>query len=476
MINHNRNAFIRSFTRALQPRFASMALACALSFGSAVSVHAQYGGRGGMATLFVPDYLPRDLPVFVDALQLEEWQRPILEALLEDYSTSFTTAADGVRARMSGLKDAAAGTSADKVIDLVSQPLLDWANEKAKLRQEFLENVKTQLGDGQSELWPRFERAMRREKSLPNGELSGESLNLFFVMREMDLPPSAADAARLAVEEYEVALDTALVAREAALESTVGSLLKAMSSSDAQSGIQVQEQIMARRVAVRNAQDAGIAAIRDALGAEFGPAFEKRALQRAFPQVYRPDPVMPLIEAAETLPDLSAEQKASLEALKSRFTQDFSGLQARMADGYRQTEPGEPRRKTELAAQKAAGGTIRYAEAPAIEALKKERDDMFARYREEISAILNDAQKQAIPGMTKEGFDDGQSMPVGADANVVGPGRGAEPNPPSAKRNGLRPEELETAEPNVAPKGGAVSPNNSNSPKSPKAPSGPKKE
>jgi hypothetical protein len=402
-------------------------VAAVLSSGAALSVApsaaAQFGGRGGMAQLFMPEYLSRDLPVFVDSLQLEEWQRPILEALLDDYNTNFNTAADGVRQAISGLKDAAAGTSPDKVIELVQQPLLRWADEKEKLRQDFIDNVKSQLSDTQAELWPKLDRAMRREKCLPNHELSGEGLNLLLILRELEVSPAAADAAREAVEAYEANLDTALAAREQIMQSAIAGQLRAMSNPDPEAGVQLAEQIMARRVAVRTVQDESLAAIRDALGAEYGATFERRALQRAFPQVYRPDPITPLFEAANALPDLTDDQKTSLKALSDRFNAEYPAFQKKFADGYRLTEPREPRRRTELARNRGAGNS-KYGEAPEIEALKAERDAMFARFREEIAAILNDAQKQAIPGMEKPGVDNGDPTPVGTDRNVLGPDAG----------------------------------------------------
>ena len=99
--------------RLTRTTLASVILVLGTTLSLTNTSDAQYGGRGGMATMFMPDFLARDLPVFVDSLQLEEWQRPILEALLDDYNTNFTTAADGVRASMGQLKDVAAGTSPD---------------------------------------------------------------------------------------------------------------------------------------------------------------------------------------------------------------------------------------------------------------------------------------------------------------------------------------------------------------------------
>ena len=417
----------------LRAPIAATVLALGAALATTPTADAQFGGRGGVAQLFIPEYLSRDLPIFVDALQLEEWQRPILEALLDDYNPNFNTAADGVRQAFTGLKDAAAGTSPDKVIELVQGPLVRWSTEKVKLRDDFLANVKSQLSDSQAELWPALERALRREKCLPNGELSGETLNLLFILRELEASPAAADAARQAVEEYETNLDAALAAREDIMQRLISMQLSAMSNPDPTAGIQLAEQIMSKRVVVRDVQDAAIKAIASALGDEFGPQFERRALQRAFPQVYRPDPVTPLFEAAEALPDLTDDQKTSLKALRDRFTSEYPAFQAKFADGYRLTEPREPRRRTEMAKNRGAG-TAKYSEAPEIEALKKERDAMFAKYREEIAAILNETQKQAIPGMEKKGADSGDSMPLGADQNVLGPEAAEATDPSNAKQ------------------------------------------
>ncbi|MFM7259199.1 MAG: hypothetical protein ACKO3W_01220 [bacterium] len=217
-----------------------------------------------------------------------------------------------------------------------------------------------------------------------------------------------------------------LATREQLMQSAIAGQLRAMSNPDPESGIQLAEQIMARRVAVREVQDASLIAIRDALGSEDGARFAQRALQRAFPQVYRPDPITPLLEAANALPDLTDDQKERLKSLADRFGAEYSAFQNKFADGYRLTEPREPRRRTEVARNRGSGAS-KYGEAAEIEALKAERDAIFARYREEIASILNDAQKQSIPGMEKPGVDNGDTRPVGIDANVLGPDAGKVP-------------------------------------------------
>jgi Spy/CpxP family protein refolding chaperone len=392
---------ILSSNRPLRTRLAALALALGAAWTAVPAAEAQFGGKSGMASLFTPDFLGRDLPVFVEALGLEEWQKPILEALLEDYETNFNTAADGVRSGMSQFRDVAAGANPERVVEMISQPLVNWAAEKRRLREDFLESVRGTLANDQSEQWPRLERALRREKSLPLGELSGESLDLTVVVRELRAPMSALEMTAEAMEAYEVALDAALASRDAELDASIAPLLKAMSSGDTGSGVASQERIMQWRVEVRNAQEAGIASIRTALGEEFGPDFERRAMQKAFPMVYRPDPVTPLLEGALALPDLTDAQRAQLETLSQEFTTEFDGVRGQLVAAYRETEPQEPRRRTELAKRRAAGEQTRLSDPPSVEQAKAAREELFTKYRLRITEILTSEQKQAVPGLVK---------------------------------------------------------------------------
>jgi len=405
---------------SIRTKLAAAVVAAGLACSIAPVAQAQMG-RGGMAGLFVPDFMPRDLPVFVDSLGLEEWQRPILEALLEDYGTNFATAADGVRSQMSSFKDAAATANPDKIVDMIAAPLIAWGSEKKKLREDFLESVRSQLSDVQAEAWPRLERAMRREKSLPNGALSGESLNLVLITREIDVPPIVADAARAAMDEYEIRLDEALAARDAADEGSIGARLKSL--NDTNKFVSTEQALMTLRVAVRTAQEEGIAAIRDALGAEYGKKFEQRALRRAFPQVYGPDPVSPLFEAALALPDLTPEQKTKLGEIRVGFDTDHGALRVRYADAIRSSEPQEPRRRAEALAMKAAGGNPKFNESPEIDAIKLEQQELFTRYRAKIAEVLNDAQKELVPGFGKPGANLPEGQKYG-DATHLGTGAG----------------------------------------------------
>ena len=74
-------------------------IVCCASISLApLTASAQFGGKAGFSEAFRPDILPRDMVLIVETLKLEDWQRPIVESLIEDYSASCKTGCDAVRA------------------------------------------------------------------------------------------------------------------------------------------------------------------------------------------------------------------------------------------------------------------------------------------------------------------------------------------------------------------------------------------
>jgi hypothetical protein len=63
-------------------------------------------GMGGMREiqeLLQPDYSRRDMPLFVEQLQLDDGQKAIVEALIEDYEDGFGGGSEAVQADLMDL-------------------------------------------------------------------------------------------------------------------------------------------------------------------------------------------------------------------------------------------------------------------------------------------------------------------------------------------------------------------------------------
>ena len=95
---------------------------------------------------------------------------------------------------------------------------------------------------------------------------------------------------------------------------------------------------------------------------------------------------------------------------------------------------------------KAAGGNPNFNQSPEIDAIKLERQELYTRFRAMIAEVLNDNQKELVPGFGKPGADlaGGQKY---SDATHLGTGGGSKSTTP-----GLGGAE-EMIDPAVKPKG-----------------------
>jgi hypothetical protein len=435
----------------LRARTLACALAVTAAFGAAATpASAQFGGRASFGEAFQPDILQRDMMLMTASLQLEEWQRPIVEALLSDYMVSFNTGVEALKDKMKAAsQEAARATPADgdAILEKVMKPLDAWRVEKAQMKDKFLSDLRNQLGPQQLERWPSFERALRRERMLPAGDLSGESVDLWAVMGRMQLSSAEEEATRAAVTAYEIALDQALVAREARIKELEPALAEAMRAMNFDRGADLQDQVMTARIAVRAANDGGIDSLAQALGAR-GAEFRQRALEAGYPDVYRTHPVMVLMQQARALDSLTEDQVSKIDALMAEFRTACEAEDAKLYDAVRAEEPKAPRKRAQAAAERRAGGASSAPGAPQssnagdpVVKARMEREKMGQPFRDRLMAILTPEQQTELPGgvkvdaatLAKENEARGKGEQVGVE------GKSGEEPPQAKDRKERRP-------------------------------------
>lgn len=376
---------------------------------------AQFGGRSAMMQAVEPDVWQRDLPIFAEALQLEEWQRPIMDMLVEDYLSSFNAGIDEMKQRMQGLQAKGDKASIQKVLE----PLEDWSVKKKQLYATFLGGVRSQLSEQQLERWPNLERALRRERLLPQSELSAEGLNLLGVARDLAPPPEVSAAAAAALDAYEARLDEALQARQARMEEIVPALKEAMEQMNHDRGVQLQERIMASRLALRDVQERSIEEIALAMGPEWGDRFRTMALQRAYAEAFQPSPVMRQYVAALALTTLSEEQRTTITSLKDEFQKALDEVGQQMLAAIKKQEPGEARRRVKQARDRREGASVPAPSTPesgSVESVRATRAQTNEKYRALLEAQLTPEQYQELPGAGKMAIKARADTKPGAEA------------------------------------------------------------
>jgi len=384
-----RNTTMRTFLTAA-------AIAIAVSVTPVAT--AQFGSRSFMSQAFEPYVMQRDLPLMVTTLELEEWQRPIVDALVDDYLASFNAGIENVRLKMQD-----AGMSGDKAdLSAMLRPLANWNRERLELYGKLSEMIKSQLSPQQIERWPAWERAIRRERLLPLSELSGEGVNLVGVVTDLAPPPEVRSAAAPVIDAYEIRLDAALSQRQARDEEALPAMMDAMAAMDHGRAADLQDRIMAARVQIRDAQEQSIVEIAGAMGDEWGPKFKSLAMQRAFPEVFSPNPIMRLFEGALALNELTSEQRSSITSLKDEFQREWDLLSAEMLSTIKREEPQGPRRRAAgAAAGAAATPEQRQGRSGDLEAMRRKRHDLGERYRQLLEKQLSKEQFTSLPGAAK---------------------------------------------------------------------------
>jgi len=422
---------LRAVTGAAACRLlASLTLVATLGGAAALTsdARAQFGAQSSFAEAFQPDFLPRDMTTFNDYLSLEDWQRPIVEMLLEDYNDSFRAGVDSVRDEMRAISERIQGGSNANVMDLVMGPVQTWMAEKRRLADGFLSNVRSQLSDRQRDQWPAFERALRRDKSLPRGELSGESVNMVVLLRGMPLDAEIRESIQPTVDRYTIRLDEALQARENVIRSVEDRLAAAMRDMDFNAGLAASDQIMAARVAVRTIQDQSATEIEQALPTSYRADFRNRHRMAAYSKVFRSGGQMDrFFEAVRAIDNLRPDQIASINSIETNYWEQIESINGQMVDAIREEEPTEARRRTEAIRARHEGRPVPTREPARSSQLMVERDAIGDQTRKAIMALLEQDQLAQLPSHAKSRLTPAD-LPAERRGAVAPLGTGAPPS------------------------------------------------
>lgn len=368
------------------------------------------GGMGGMGggmrdvrELLEPDFVRRDVPLFVRQLELDDAQSIIVSTLMEDYETDYADAsgrvtdqmaqmgremfqnivtpqmrerfeneARSIREEIERMREQAGGElDPEQVRNVwrermgrVQQQMMEeqgedgiggriaammgsmfdrlqeWQTRKARMRSNFVDGLKAQLRDDQLDLWPAFERFLVREKSLPRARLSGEDLNLFVVVDEAELSDESLDRLEPILDEYELNLDDVLRRRDQAVVQGSAAMYQAIQRGDVAGAVRAMERQVQMRANVRDLNDRYRSQLVAALGdTEEARALDRRILEAGFDRIFRPTPTDRLFATVLEMPGLSPEQIEALLELQNAFLIEMAGMNQQLLALTRRYEP-----------------------------------------------------------------------------------------------------------------------------------------
>ncbi|MFK7961336.1 MAG: hypothetical protein AB8G96_12525 [Phycisphaerales bacterium] len=390
---------------------------------------AQFGQVAQFSDVMRPYFMARDVRFFADELQLDDDQNAILQELFYDYQDGNDAGQSRLRDRFEGMKDEIADidqNDKEAVAALVMAPFIEQAEAQIEQKDAFLDTVKAILNEEQRQLWPAFERALRREKELPRGLFAGESVDLFTVVRQSDLDPVTAGTLQDTLDQYELDLDTVLAARER-LDTENRPKLMGMLGTPGESSVQlVRDRVEASKL-VRDVNLQFAETLASRLSGADSARFRQVYRELAFPSIVRPTAAQRILDRAVDIETLDESDVAAVTGLIASYRAEVGPIVEGMIRAQIAFDPIDEMQK----ANQFVGRETNDARAEALRRdlslARTERSDMDKRYMVSLQEILTRSEFMSLPGATRFidrtgeglGTDAGQAPKDGGRANRI---------------------------------------------------------
>lgn len=344
---------------------------------------------GGMGEGLQPSLNSRELERFVKLLGLDKDQEEAAKLLFESYQEQFRLKAEPIRTRTERAREEFRESRDPSVWQGLRGDMQKFQPVRDEMEKTLMGDLKDVLRPQQAEQWPRFERALRRDRALNRGLMSGERVNLLQIVERAELDQPTLATLAPVLDQYEIDLDRELTARTAFMQEQMskagemfqaGDLAGMQKLMDKGREISVRVREINRRYA-RQVQDLVPETKRDAIVAE--------VKHQSFPRVYQKIRAERLLDAAATFSDLDEEQKVSVGALKETFTRDLSALNDDLAKAQEKVE------MTVTADQIAT--FFRGGDEGPLGDLYRKRGTLGRNAEDSLRKILSPAQQERLP-------------------------------------------------------------------------------
>ena len=413
---------------------------------------------GGMT----PDYMLRDLKRFEEALGLTKEQLTIVEQILRDYDESFREASDASRSSigesfgsMRGNEDDPARQQSqdmrsqmrevrekldsarqlegedgmselqerlNKELEVLRKDMQElrvqqWQSPerlaafedvallmqdqlrlKRNMKLEFESDLVAILTESQFELWPPLKRQLIRDRLLPRGRLSGETVDVMGLVQQQEFEDQSLISLLPILSEWDEQVTSALESRDDHMVENQGSLMTAMSSMNSSNGILVMKEQANLAEAVRDINDNAVQNIVLLLPEEQGRQFDRIAKERGYPRIFRDTRIDRSFKAAMELEDLEADILVAIKELYEAFKIEVAYANEQIYAATHRWEAQEQLDRMNRFAERMTGASSNRPESP-IRKAQDDRRKIEDNYLEQLKLLLTPEQIAAIGGL-----------------------------------------------------------------------------
>jgi len=278
-----------------------------------------------------------------------------------------------------------------------------WQIEKKRLGEKFVTGVKAVLDEQQLAKWPAFERRLFRERTIGRGKLSGESVNLFALLREVELDDATAASLEPLLDDYATRLDAALRARNEFSISSQKVLMQAMQAKSAELAGPLFRRQAELRTAVRDVNEQYSTLIAGRLPVPAQAEFTKFYRQRAFPTVYRSTALQRHFKVALELSGSDEAVHAAIRELQTAYLLELEPLTEQMRQALLAHEPDDYVRQHE--ARLVGGAEPVEGDGDRLADVRGRRQEVDRRYMQQLVAVLPAEIAAQIAGVTRPQID-----------------------------------------------------------------------
>ncbi|MEQ8843980.1 MAG: hypothetical protein RIB58_03920 [Phycisphaerales bacterium] len=353
----------------------------------------QFGGAEG------PRVGREQMERYAELLELDETQREIAQMMLEDYIDGVQTAMDQMREAAQQARQEFEETR-DRSAFADLREMGEQTQERAQaLEDQLMGDLRSMLTPEQEARWASVERAHRRLTTLPRGLMSGERVDLFEIVRGLELEGAAADEAQAVLGDYELALDRALMARNDMYEKGI-ELFRSRDFEALQSHFEDAREASIR---VRDTHRTFARRLEAVLPAEKLEAMETAVRRASFPSVYRENRSDRAMAAVMGIEGLSEDQRGQIEAITLATERRMEQVNRRIADTIESNEVNMTIRDM------MRGG--RRGNEDGTRELFAEKREVIERAIEQLRSVLSEEQAAALEEAIGGSDEDGNAEP-----------------------------------------------------------------
>ncbi|MGI9014598.1 MAG: hypothetical protein ACR2GY_10165 [Phycisphaerales bacterium] len=313
--------------------------------GDAIQIRTSFAGPGSGLD-FKPTMSIHDFRAHGRVLGLDQNQKLLAEALIDEYQDAFDTKARAIDEAMKELGEEAEASGnfriyGQKMPDITSR----WNRERKELDTRLMDDLRTLLHEDQVEAWPIFERERRRADLLPDSRLGGENVDVIDLVHAQTKDETFLTSLEELFTRYAEQMDAALETRERALEPMQEEWRRVM-WQDRERAAAIWSDATAKRRVVRDINKRFVAEFAgeflQTLGEAEAAAFEAAWEERAYPLAYELTKAERILESRETWDSLTSEQMLQIDELETDLESRIVELRKRLIRAIIKEEEGPP--------------------------------------------------------------------------------------------------------------------------------------